>query len=65
MMQLAVLHQLYDGKNLFSFESSGGASIKKLVDGYIALTYPREWTGVGPGSHEFDKWMRSRRKNQR
>jgi hypothetical protein len=52
MMQLAILHKLYDGKDLFSFESPGGASIKKLVDGYIALTYPRERTGVGPGSFQ-------------
>jgi heparinase II/III-like protein len=52
MMQLAILHKLYDGKDLFGFESSRGASIKKLVDGYIALTYPRERTGVGPGSFQ-------------
>lgn len=50
MMQLAILHQLYYGKDLFAFESPNGGSIKKLVDGYIALTYPREQTGVGPGS---------------
>jgi hypothetical protein len=50
MMQLAILHRLYDGKDLFTFESAKGGSIKKLVDGYIALTYPRERTGVGPGS---------------
>lgn len=52
MMQLAILHKLYDGKDLFTFESPRGASIKKLVDGYIALTYPRERTGVGPGSFQ-------------
>jgi len=50
MMQLAILHRLYDGKDLFTFESARGGSIKKVVDGYIALTYPRERTGVGPGS---------------
>ena len=50
MMQLAILHRLYDGKDLFTFESGKGGSIKKLVDGYIDLTYPREQTGVGPGS---------------
>lgn len=50
MMQLAILHKLFYGDDLFTFESPKGASIKKLVDGYIALTYPRERTGVGPGS---------------
>ncbi len=50
MIQLAILHRLYDGKDLFTFESARGGSIKKLVDGYIALAYPRERTGVGPGS---------------
>ena len=50
MLQLAIVHRIYDGKDLFSFESPKGGSIKKLVDGYIALTYPRERTGVGPGS---------------
>jgi hypothetical protein len=50
MLQLAIVHRLYDGKDLFSFESPKGGSIRKLVDGYIALTYPRERTGVGPGS---------------
>jgi hypothetical protein len=50
MLQLAIVHRLYDGKDLFAFESPRGSSIKKLVDGYIALTYPREQTGVGPGS---------------
>src|SRR5262245_31715602 len=52
MMQLAILHKLYDGKDLFTFESPRGGSIKKLVDGYIALTYPRERTGVGRGSFQ-------------
>ncbi len=52
MMQLAILHKLYDGKDFFTFESTRGASIKKLVDSYIALTYPRERTGVGPGSFQ-------------
>ena len=50
MMQLAILHRLYDGRDLFTFESAKGGSIKKVLDGYIALTYPRERTGVGPGS---------------
>jgi len=50
MMQLCILHRLYDGKDLFTFESARGSSIKKLLDGYIALTYPRERTGVGPGT---------------
>ena len=50
MMQLAILHKLYYGKDLYAWESSKGASIKKLVDGYIALGYPRERTGVGSGS---------------
>jgi len=50
MMQLAILHKLYYGKDLFAYESPRGASIKKLVDGYIALPYPLERTGVGPGS---------------
>src|SRR5687767_7159915 len=50
MLQLAIVQRLYDGKDLFNFESPNGGSIKKLVDGYIALTYPRERTGVGPGS---------------
>jgi len=50
MMQLAILYQLYYHKALFAFESEKGGSIKKLVDGYIALTYPLERTGVGPGS---------------
>ena len=52
MMQLAILHRLYDGTDLFALEASAAASIKKLVDGYIALTYPRERTGVGPGSFQ-------------
>ncbi len=52
MMQLAILHKLYDGKDLFTFQSTPSASIKKLVDGYIALAYPREQTGVGPGSFQ-------------
>jgi hypothetical protein len=50
MMQLAILHKLYDGTDLFTFQSASGGSIQKLVDGYIALTYPREQTGIGPGS---------------
>jgi hypothetical protein len=50
MMQLVLLQKLYDGEDLFTFASAKGGSIKKLVDGYIALTYPRERTGIGPGS---------------
>lgn len=50
MLQLAIVHRLYYGEDLFAFESPKGASIKKLVDGYIALTYPLERTGVGSGS---------------
>jgi hypothetical protein len=52
MMQLAILHQLYYGKDLFAYQSPNGGSIKKLVDGYIALGYPLERTGVGPGSFQ-------------
>lgn len=50
MLQLAIIYKLYYGKDLFSYEASNGGSIKKLVDGYIALTYPLEKTGVGHGS---------------
>ncbi|HGE70833.1 TPA: hypothetical protein ENX78_08370 [Candidatus Poribacteria bacterium] len=50
MVQLAILYKLYYGKDLFSYESPKGGSIKKLIDGYIAITYPLERTGVGPGS---------------
>ena len=50
MMQLAILHKRYYGKDLYAWESPKGASIKKLVDGYVALGYPRERTGVGSGS---------------
>ena len=50
MMQLAILHKVYYGKDLYAWESPRGASIKKVVDGYIALGYPRERTGVGSGS---------------
>ena len=50
MMQLSILHQCYFGQDLFGFKSPKGGSIKNLLDGYIALTYPIERTGVGPGS---------------
>src|SRR6266496_2966163 len=50
IMQLALLHRQYHGNEQFTFESTKDSRIKKLVDGYIALTYPREQTGVGPGS---------------
>ncbi len=50
MLQLAILYKLCYNKDLFSYESPKGGSIKNLLDGYIALTYPLEKTGVGPGS---------------
>ncbi len=50
MMQMAILCKTYYGKDIFSYETPKGASIKKLLDGYIALAYPIERTGVGPGS---------------
>ena len=52
--QLAILHKLYYGKDLYAYESTRGGSIKKMVDGYVALGYPRERTGVGLGSYRVE-----------
>jgi hypothetical protein len=45
----AALH--YDGTDLYRYTSKkSGASIKKLIDGYLRVAFPLEKTGVGNGS---------------
>lgn len=50
MLQWCILQKLYDGTDLYNFQTARGASVRKLVDGYLALGYPRERTGLGTGS---------------
>jgi hypothetical protein len=45
----AALH--YDGTDLYHYRSpKSGGSIKRLFDGYLRITYPREATGINGGS---------------
>jgi hypothetical protein len=51
MLALAEAALHYDGTDLYRYTSRrSGASIKKLIDGYLRMAYPLEKTGVGRGS---------------
>jgi hypothetical protein len=50
MFALAEAALRYDGTDLYRFESpKSGASIKKLVDGYLRMTFPLERNSSGGG----------------
>jgi hypothetical protein len=50
MFALAEAALRYDGTDLYRYESSkSGASMKKLVDGYLRMTFPLERNGSGGG----------------
>src|SRR5262249_32186293 len=50
MFALAEAALRYDGTDLYRYESpKSGASLKKLVDGYLRMTFPLERNGAGGG----------------
>jgi hypothetical protein len=50
MFALAEAALRYDGTDLYRYESPrSGASLKKLVDGYLRMTFPLERNGSGGG----------------
>jgi hypothetical protein len=50
MFALAEAALRYDGTNLYKYESAkSGASMKKLVDGYLWMAFPLERNGSGGG----------------
>jgi hypothetical protein len=51
MLALAESARHYDGTDLYRYVSKkSGGSIKKLIDGYLAMAYPLEKTGIRGGS---------------
>ena len=58
MFALAEAALRYDGTDLYHYESpKSGASLKKLVDGYLRMAFPLERTGTGSGGSS--GWRRS------